>query len=222
MTKISKILAVFVAVASLMFVGFAIASTFGGPDWLQVTSADYFRGYSFSRSEGAEPVWGATRASDNGQVASSKVLPDVLSKVMDEVQQRMQQELQDLEGREPQLRTRIEELATFQERDEQALAEHVTKIRTLLDNLVKQESELTSRVTAMVVDARKLERQTEARREDIFRLSQEVEELKADLFRLQVIREQLRDLDYQFKEHLDRARQRKALLNNEYNPPASS
>jgi hypothetical protein len=50
-------------------------------------------------------------------------------------------------------------------------------------------------------------------------LSQQVEELRADLFRLDEIRSQLRDVNFQLKEHIDRAEQRSKLLN--YNPPAS-
>ncbi len=218
MTKFSKILTVFVAVASLAFVGFAIASTFGGPDWSDVMNADYFDGYKIAKSEGAEPVWQATRGSDSEQVASSKVLPEVLTKVMDEVQQQNQQELQDLQAREPVLKERIKVLEQKKVTDEKALQQHIESLRKRLSSLSDQESELTSKVTATAVEARKIERQIKSRREDIFRLNQQVEELKADLFRLNEIRAQLRDVDFQLKEHLDRAEQRNNLLN--YNPPA--
>lgn len=219
MTKFSKILAVFVAVASLAFVGFAIASSFGGPDWSDVMSAEYFNGYEISKSDGAEPVWQATRGSDSGQVASSKVLPEVLTKVIDEIQQQNQQEVQDLQSREPVLKARIDALLKHQATDEKALQQHIDSLRERFEALAKEESELTSKVTGTAVEARKIERQISSRREDVFRLSQQVEELRADLFRLKEVRAQLRDVDYQLKEHIDRAEQRQKLLN--YNPPAS-
>lgn len=218
MTKLSKILAVFVAVASLAFVGFAIAASFGGPDWSEAMSADYFKAYEITKSEGAEATWSATRGSDDGQVATSKVLPEVLTKVMDEVQQQRQAEIQELQAREPLLAARLADLEKYKEVDEKALEEHISKLRERLANLTQQESELTSQVTAMAVEARKVERQIGARREDIIRLNQQVEELKTDLYRLDVIRDQLRDLNFQLIEHLDRAAERQNGLSKEYNP----
>ncbi|QDT30871.1 hypothetical protein [Thalassoglobus polymorphus] len=218
MTKISKILAVFVAVASLSFVGFAIATTFGGPDWIDVMDAPYFQDYQISRSVGADPSWTATRGSDGGQVATSKVLPEVLSKVMDEVYQKQQQELQELQAREPILQTRNERLSKLQEVDDKALQAYIDKLRVRIADLTQQESDLTSKVTSMAEEAQKIERQVVSRREDIFRLSQQVEELKADLFRLKEIRAQLQDVNFQLNELLIRADERNQLLTKEYNP----
>lgn len=218
MTKFSKILTIFVTMSSLAFVGFAIAAYFAGPDWSEAMAADYFKKYEITKSEGAEPTWNAIRASDDGQVASSKVLPEVLTKVMDEVQQQRQQEIQDLQTREPLLTSRIEALDKQQAVDEAALQQYVEQMRTRLAQLTQQESDLTSKVTAMAVEARKVERQIVSRREDVFRLNQQVEELKADMFRLNEIRDQLRDLDFQLQEHLARASERNKSLTKDYNP----
>lgn len=218
MTKLSKILSIFVTVACLAFVGFAIATTFAGPDWSEAMNADYFDGYAITKSTGENASWSATRGSDDGQVATSKVLPEVLTKVMDEVQQNRQAELQELQAKEPVLTTRIAKLETAKAADEKALQGYITKLRERLAALTQQESDLTSKVTAMAVEARKVETQIVSRREDIIRLNQQVEELKADLFRLEVIREQLRDLNFQLKEHLDRASERNQSLNKKYNP----
>lgn len=218
MTKISKILTIFVTVACLAFVGFAIATTFAGPDWSETMNAEYFDGYTISKSSGENASWSATRVTDDGQVASSKVLPEVLTKVMDEVQQQRQAELQDLQAKEPVLKARNDELVAAKAGDEKALEEYVTKLRTRLADLTQQESDLTSKITAIAVEARKVESQIVSRREDIIRLNQQVEELKADLFRLEGIREQLRDLNFQLKGHLDRAAERKQSLDEKYNP----
>lgn len=219
MTRISKVLAVFVAVASLAFVGFAMATTFGGPNWRVVMQAEEFKGYRITQSP--DGMWSATRGSDEGQVASSKVLPEVLSKVMDEVQQQRQERIQQVQGRIQPLEQKIADLDAFQYVDEEALKKYEDDLRKRLADTRQQEAETASRVIAATSDAQKLENQIAARREDILRLIQEVEELRADQFRLREIRAQLNDLLNQLDGNIERAEHRQKLL-QEYNPAASA
>jgi chromosome segregation ATPase len=212
MTKIGKVLAVFVAVASLAFVGFAIATTFGGPDWQTVVQADYFKAYRIERSPGADALWIAVRGRDEEQVASSRVLPEVLTRVMDEVEQNRQERIRSLKEREPLLEERIAALDAAREADEEALKNYEAAQRKRLAEARQQEAETASRVVAATEESQKLEDQIEARREDVFRLRQEVEELRADQFRLEEIQAQLRDLLNQIEGNLLRAEQREALL----------
>lgn len=215
MTKISKILAVFVAVASLAFVGFAMATTFGGPNWRVIMQEEEFRGYRISQTP--DGIWTAIRGSDEGQVASSKVLPDVLSKIMDEVQQQRQQRIQDLQARIQPLEQKISDLESFQYADEEALKKFEDEQRRLLAEIRQREADTAGRVIAATNESQKLENQIAARREDILRLAQEVEELRADQFRLREIRGQLNDLLNQLNGNLDRAEHREKLL-REYSP----
>ncbi|MEW4487810.1 hypothetical protein AB1L42_06985 [Thalassoglobus sp. JC818] len=217
MTSFSKILAVFVTVASLGFVGFAIAATFGGPDWSGVMSEKYFDAYEITRSPSADRAWQAVRGSDQGQVASSKVLPEVLTKIMDEVYQKQQQELQNLQQREPALREKIAALQKLNEMDDAALTAYVDQLRARLTAINAEFDELSNKVTGMSVDSSKLETQVQARRDDVVRLGQQVREVEADMFRLREVLGQLRDTDYQLQEQLDRAKERQKLL-EEYNP----
>lgn len=215
MTQISKVLAIFVAVASLAFVGFAIATTFGGPDWTTVVQADYFKAYRIEQAPGAETLWTAVRGSDEEQVASSRVLPEVLTRVMDEVEQNRQERIRTLKEREPLLEERIAALGAVREADEEALKNYEADQRKRLAETRQQEGETASRVVAATEESQKLEDQIAARREDVFRLRQEVEELRADQFRLEEIQAQLRDLLNQIEGNLLRAEQREALLQGE-------
>ena len=218
MTGISKILAVFVTVASLAFVGFAMASTFGGPDWSGVMEEDYLKGYAITKTVGADANWQAVRASDDGTVATSKVLPEVLAKVMDEVAQKQQQELNELREREPKLKAKIEQLRKLTAGDEVALQAYIESLRKRLAAINQQHDALAEKVTGMSLEASDLERQVVARRDDVTRLGQQVLEVEADLFRLKQIKGQLQDVDYQLQEQLDRAKERQQLLNENYNP----
>jgi|GEM_PF-2230579 len=215
MTKIGKLLAVFVAVTSLAFAGFATATWFGGPDWVVMTQADYLAHYRFARGGAPDFIWTATRVTDGGQVASSKRLPEVLTKVMDEVTRNQQQQLQELSDREGLLKTRVETLEQAKASDEAALNTFETRLRERLAATRAQEADLSAKIIAATNEAQKLENVTAARRMDVLRLHQTVEELRADQFRLEAVRKQLESLLIQFEGDLARAQSREQTLDRQ-------
>lgn len=205
MTKIAKILAVFVAMTSLAFAGFAVVTTFGGPDWREVARAPYFQHYNIVPGGAPEFIWTATRVSDGAQIASSKRLPEVLVKVMDDILQRQQAELQVLNDREPLLTTRVETLAKAKSADEQALVAFETVQRERLAAVRKQNDEVAAQVVAATNAAQKIEDQIALRRDDVSALRRQVEELKADQYRLQAVQQNLENLLIQLEGNNQRA-----------------
>lgn len=221
-TTLGKLLTIFLTVASMLFVGFAMATTFGGPNWQEVVDLKYFDGYRIAKSAGADAQWSAVRGSDEANVASSKVLPEVLSKVMDEVLQKNQQEMQAISEREPKLQAKIAELEAAKEADKVALEKYVAELRDRLKAIREQEEQTATQVIAATNEAQKLETQTAARRDDVLRLQEQVDELRADQFRLQNIEVELVDLLNQMRGSLERAEHRAQLLSGtdpNYNPP---
>lgn len=212
MTRIGKLLAIFVTIASLSFVGFAIATVFGGPDWQSVMQARYFDGYRISKSAGPDGTWSAIRGSDEQQVASSKILPEVLAKVMDEVHSTNQQRIQELQAKLPVLEARVAELAAAREADKKALDVYVERRRAEVEKVRQQNDTTSAQVVTATTEAQKLENLIIARREDILRLKQQVEELRSDLFRLQEIEAQLENLQNQVDGNLANARLREKML----------
>jgi len=194
MTRIAKILAVFVATTSLAFAGFAVVTTFGGPDWRAMTQAPYFQHYNFTAGTAPDYIWTATRVSDGAQVASSKRLPEVLVKVMDDILARQQAELGVLNDREPQLKARVETLTKAKAADEQALAAYETVQRDRLAATRKKNEEVASQVIAATNEAQRIEDLIALRRDDVMALRQQTEELKTDQFRLQEVRKNLENL----------------------------
>lgn len=212
MTKFGKILAVFVATASLAFAGFAIATVFAGPNWLQMTEAGYLDYYKFARGPGPDYLWSATRIADGSQVASSKRLPEVISKVLDDVSQKNQQVLQTLNDREPLLQARVEALEKNKAADEKALQEYVDAQRARLEAVRKQEATLAAEIIAATNNASQLENQTAERRADVLRLKQQIEEVRADQFRLEAILKQQKNLLQQFEGDAAKVKSRKDSL----------
>jgi DNA repair exonuclease SbcCD ATPase subunit len=216
-TGIGKILAIFVAVASIAFMGFAFAVKFGGPDWMKFTRNKDFEGYKIVKREGEAPQWVATQSRDESQVGSSPVLPAVIAKVMDDIQQERQQEISALTAREPELKEKAERLKTTRTLDEPALDAHVQELRKAIKDARDQSNILAQRVLAATAEAQKLENQVSARREDVFRLEAEVNEIRADHFRLTQLRSQLEDLLRQVEGDLDRAKERAQELDAKLN-----
>lgn len=205
MTKIAKILAIFVAVMCLAFAGFAVVTTFGGPDWRAMTRAPYFQHYNFAQGGAPDFTWTATRVSDGSQIGTSKRLPEVLVKVMDDILQRQQAELQVLNDREPQLKSRVETLTRAKAEDEKALAAYETAQRDRLAAVRKQNETVAAEVIAATNEAQKVENLIALRREDVLALRRQVEELKADQFRLQQVQNNLESLLIQTQGDIQRA-----------------
>jgi hypothetical protein len=218
MTKIGKLLAIFLAIGSLAFAGFAIATTFGGPDWSAMMQAEYFREYKIVRGGAPDYLWTANRGVDDQQIASSKKLPEVLTKVMDDVLTRQQQQLQTLTEREPQLQARIDLLERSIAADQQALDAELVLQRERLAAVRKQEADTAIEVVAATNEAQKLENLIAARREDVLRLRQLVEEIRADQFRLEAIQAQLKNLLIQLQGDAARANLREKMLSRQPGP----
>ena len=149
---------------------------------------------------------------DGPEVASSRRLPEVLTKVMDDILAQQRQELQALNEREPLLTARVEQLEKAIAADQQALATYEQQQRQLLEAMRTKGQELASQVLTATGEAQKLENVIEARREDVLRLQQQVRELQADQFRLNAIQQQLQNLLIQLEGDLDRAQDRAELL----------
>lgn len=217
-TGIGKILAVFVTVASIAFMGFAFAVRFGGPDWMKFTRSQEFQGYKIVKRDGESPVWAATQSRDESQVASNPVLPSVIAKVMDDIEQERQQEISALNEREPKLKEKAELLRRTREADQPALEAYVAGLRAALEAARNESNDLANKVLAATAEAQKLENQVSARREDVFRLEAEVNEIRADHVRLTQIRSQLEDLLKQVEGDLERAKDRSQELDAKLNP----
>lgn len=212
MLKISKILAVFIAVGSLAFVGLAVATTFGGPDWNAELSKPYFAGYKVSQSAGENPTWSATRADGKQVAANIKALPAIIVKVLADARQEYAAEITRLNEREAALTPRIALLQAAMAKDKIALEQHEAELRSRLEQLRQQTSSVAGQAASAAAEAQKLENTIASRRDDIFRLRQQLEELRADMFQLNQMRVELDNQLTQVRGDLQRAEERAAQL----------
>ncbi|MEZ5943366.1 MAG: hypothetical protein R3C18_18375 [Planctomycetaceae bacterium] len=211
LTRISKVLAVFLAVGSIAFVGFAIATTFGEPDKLRVLDDPLFDGYAVSKQVGGTQ-WEAKRGIDGSSVGTSENVLDVIVKVLGEIDQTNKQQVQFNQQQQAEMQTKIEELVALSAADDAALKAFEDKNREYLATITAEEQKTSSDVIAATAKSQQLELELARRRGDVFRLKQQVEELKTDIFRLQQIETQLENLQQQINGDLQRATDRNEQL----------
>jgi hypothetical protein len=207
MTKLSKVLAVFIAALCLAFMAFAGAAFIGGPNWLAESQADDLKPFRFDKESDAQAgtiSWSVSSVlgSDEEKKAPIKktpVLADAIiaarKKMSADQDQQISTIKEQIEKQKPLLKL-IRDLHGF---DTQALAEYRDNLRTD----VTQQWELAEDQSKQVVSA---SQETQAkqiesgnRREDIVRLATQLDVLRTDLYQAEKHQEILKDLLYRLQ-----------------------
>lgn len=213
MTRFGKILVVLITFASLAFAGFAIAVTYGGPNWPQMASQ--IEGYKFTYVGGEKPTWTAVRARGDEQVASDLNLGKVIDAVLADKIKRLTDEKNGYVEKTPPLIEALEKSKASNAADEPALKAYIIKERARVEAMYTALQALEAQVLKKTDDAQKLENIASARREDVFRIQGELAEVRADKSRLEVIRRNLSEELEQINGNIERAEQRRESLHSE-------
>lgn len=215
MTKIAKILVVFVTIASLAFMGFAITSIAGGPNWEE--SIPQLSNYKIVLGgDSLNPVWQATTARDEPvQGGQHKVLAKVLIACLEDQNRRDAEKIAKLTERKPLLEEKLAQIKASVAPDNAALLAYEKILR---EHLVKTASELNAAEKTVIEkteEVQQIGKRTEARYQDVLRLETQVDETRGDQFRLSEAKQQLLDQIAQVNALLERAQDRNEQL---YNP----
>lgn len=207
MQRFSRILAVLVAVLSVAFMGFAAVVAFGGPNWK--AEADSLEGYTFSRSEGENPIWSATRAA-GGQELTTKdpLLPKVYLAALQDRTNRAREEVTVLTDAAPKLEEQIKLYKDFQDKDTPALDGYFMAMKQRQADVYAQMEQAAKQQDAITAEVKKLEDQLDSRRQDVYQLELQYRVVKSDQERIRenitAVKEQIRLLE----DELDKAQRR--------------
>jgi len=215
MTKIAQILVVFVTIASLAFMGFAITTTVGGPNWEE--SIPQLSNYKITLGgDSLNPVWQATTVRDEAvQGGQHKVLAKVLIACFEDQNRRDAEKIAKLNERKPLLEEKLAQVKASIAPDDAALLAYETMLRQHLDKTAKELDAAAKVVIQKTDEVQQIGKKTEARYQDVLRLEAQVDETRGDQFRLAEIKQQLLDQIAQVNGLLERARDRNEQL---YNP----
>jgi len=209
-TKISKIMVVFVTTASVAFLGIALGLRNLGPNWLEETQN--LEDYSFTRSEGENPQWTATRRAGSESPATSVSLANVIAKSYDTETRLNQAIVTEISPQIQQLKDRITQLAALIEADEKGITQREEQLALELQNIGKQIQDLSTDGERLATQAVEIRADAERTRESGMRLSRQRIQIETDQFRLTQQKRHLLDLVYQMDGVLQRLREREQQL----------
>lgn len=235
MTKIGQVLAVCIAVASVAFMAFAVASTVAGPNWSGDEGIQSLPDYLFELAPGTPetpPTWSVKRRRTQESVPpSTPILGHAVLTARRDLTKKQIAQIAEFDSNinsvpspvmsanngNPATITLAEKIAL----SEKANADDVKGMRTRETEMVAEYKALQAEITAIFdkIIATTLESQTtraeaDRRREDVFRLQNQIEEIYTDRYRAIEQQKKLRDLLVRLRGSIARAQRRENQIKN--------
>ncbi len=196
-TKLSKIMVVFIAATSIAFMGFAIALSNSGPNWQ--TEMLNLPDYAFTQSEGENPTWSARRRTETTDVGTSANLADVIGRAYAAETQRNQALIDPIQPQIDALELNIGSRQVNVETDTKGMEARVAQLYAARETLQQQVKAIVLAATAKGEQATKIREEAERRRGSGFRLRRQMESIETETFQLTEQRRVLLDLYYQME-----------------------
>lgn len=176
--RLSKILVVFVATASVAFVGFALALNNAGPNW--TAEAESLTDYTFTYTPGENPTWVAKYRNDTQQLGPSPELGEVVVKAYADAKQRNEKKTSDITPLIPPIVALTKQIET-------AVAQDTEGIRVRHEQLMADARKVDGEIAATGLEGDRnaeqaitIRTETERRRESVFRLRRELDQIEND------------------------------------------
>ena len=195
-TKLSKIMVVFIAATSIAFMGFAIALSNSGPNWQ--TEMLNLPDYAFTQSADENPTWSARRRTGE-DAGTSANLADVIGRAYAAETQRNQDLIDPLQPQIVALELNIGSRQINVETDTKGMEARVAQLYAARETLQQKVKAIVLAATAKGEQAKKIREEAERRRGSGFRLLRQKESIEAETFQLAEQRRVLLDLYYQME-----------------------
>lgn len=212
-TTVGKVLSVATAVASVIFLGFVLVATMGGPNW--VAEANSIEGFTFARTEVAPITWSATSHTGGANIPANAAIEAVIAGAYDAKIKQVTEATKVYTEKEPKLQQDIADATASITTDLDALQKEVDALSKMLAATEAESLATAEQVEAKAEEVRKVELQIQSRREDVQRLSTQVEEIRTDRFRTRALQQQMQDLIQQIDGSLERAESRQQQLKSQ-------
>lgn len=190
----NKVLAVFLSVASIVFLGFTIAYTSGGTNWQSEMLAPDLDEYNFQISQGENPQWSVTGVGGkNVATVPANKLSDAIVRTRKDLESRQRAQLTEINAAIPNVEKRVQDLQVWEKADREALQRRETEAQQYLSQLNQFVLATSDRLTKKIQDTAKARTQAANRRKDVYRLQNEIEVTRTDRARLVELRRTLAD-----------------------------
>lgn len=218
MTSIGKIMAVFTAALSLVFLGFVWVTTVGGPNW-RAEAQELDEHYVFDSGEGENPQY-TIRSAHAGEDfnRSNAVLPPLVVEARKHRSGQQQEQIRALDEEIEAIRSELTNAEQFIQADTAALTKRETELRASLDALNAELRELTQQAIEKSQEAYDKRAQSERLRNDVVRLRTQLDEIRIDRHRGEVQREKLEDLLIRYEAQVEALKRRNRQLQEATTP----
>ncbi len=180
LNRLSKVLVVFVATASLAFMGFAFALNNAGPNWQ--AEAESLDDYTFTFTPGENPTWSGKYRNDTQQVGTDRNLGAVVVKAYADAKRRNDEAAAAITPQIQPLKDRTTAIAAFIAQDTTALDKRHQQLLTevtAVDEQIKSTGLQGDRFAEQAITIRT---ETDRRRESVFRLKRELDQIETDQY----------------------------------------
>jgi hypothetical protein len=225
MTKFSKVLAIFVTVASLAFLGFAAAVFVGGPNWDAERQRLSDR-YVFEYSGGDSPTWTAKDRDGKKTIKTSPVLAEVVIACRDDMVKKQQAVNDELRDRAPKLSERLEQGRKAIQEDRQALEHRAQMLIAEIKEANKSIDETINKGIGETNTAIATRDEVTLRMKDAFRLQAELDQIRTEQYGIDEQKRKLQDILHRLDGVLYRLERREQQLkkqsgsSEDYDPQA--
>lgn len=206
LTKLSKILVVFVTFASIAFLGVAVSLTSSGPNW--VTASQALPGYEFTYTGGEKPTWAVKPRVGAEAGKSARAHPDVIAWAYDDAKKKLDEEIAKVTPKIKPLEEQIQLTTQLIQQDLYGLDARKEVLAKQLDDVHKQIGAVTQETTRANEDTLKIRAQAEQRRSDVYRLVRNYQAIEADYYQLVAQKRRLLDMLFQMQGLRDRLEER--------------
>ena len=190
----NKVLAVFLSVGSLVFLGLVVAHSSGGVNWQSELRAQDLAEYKFELSDGENPQWTVTGLG-NRPIATvdGNKLPEAILKARQDLERQQQKELTEIGQKLPVVETQLQTIQQLKTVDLEAMKKREADVERYLAALNAQVLKLSDQLTKKVQDTTTARTDAANLRTDVYRLTNELEVLRTDRARLVELRRGLAD-----------------------------
>ena len=210
MTWISKILTVFIMIASVGFMAVVMANVLaGGPNWR--ARANELTEVAFDQANPQAP-WTSKRRTTQEDMGGGPILPAAIVTVQKKLIQQESDEDKNLDQKIQALKSLIETNKVLNQTDLEALKARETQLAALYTQREADWKKVSSDITAKTESLTKITSLTNVRNEESIRYKHQIEELVIEKQEIEEEVRRLKDLLFQARVNLERAKTRQTLL----------
>ncbi|MDB5385010.1 MAG: hypothetical protein JWM11_656 [Planctomycetaceae bacterium] len=210
-TRISKILTVFITMASVGFMAVIMANVLaGGPNWK--ARANELKEVAFEQANPQAPWTSKRRTNPTEEMGGGPILPQAIVTVQKKLIQEEDEEGKKLDAKILEVKALTANYTVLNQNDLEALKRRQAELAVLFDQKEAEWQKLATSITTKTDDLTKITSLTNVRNEESIRYRHQIEEMVIEKQQIEEEVRRLKDLLYQANANWERTKTRQSVL----------